>query len=377
MRGIGTPEIVVVIGLLLVLIAGFFPTGIMRGEDLVFSKYIGPLGGGISDYKHIELADAVSLAKGIEEASLLSQPRPMEVAKGIITTEEHIMEFSIPASAREHLSAVNLRFSIKSTNQYGALLVYLNNENIWSGFPEIGEEVRIQLPTASLLARNSLRILAGSSGWRVWAPTTYIIEGLQITEKTDIDETRVFSFKVSQTDLEKFYMARFFIGNTKPIEPGELVIVLNNELVIYKGTPPSGGLLVPFSTGVRENNTLKLEMIADGSYELINLEVIIFRQTNATSEKTLDFLITDALFEQISAGDKKARFELEIEACDDGSTLQVIAVSGDREDILIEGPAMIGKLSLSFVPLAPQGKIILLPTGQCDARTAALKVVPS
>ena len=98
MKAIGLPEIVIVLGLLIVLIAGFLPSGTPYSpeEVLIMSKQAGPLGSEGFNYEHIELSDNVVLSKGVEGAPLLTQTGPIEVAKGVITAQEHQVEFLIP-----------------------------------------------------------------------------------------------------------------------------------------------------------------------------------------------------------------------------------------------------------------------------------------
>jgi len=93
-KGVGLPEVVIVLGLLIVLIAGFLPSGTPYTEKelLLLSEQVGPLGSQGLNYQHIELGDHMVLSKGVEGAPLLTQTGPVEVAKGVITAEEHVVD---------------------------------------------------------------------------------------------------------------------------------------------------------------------------------------------------------------------------------------------------------------------------------------------
>ena len=348
MKAVGLPEIVIVLGLLIVLIAGFLPSGTpySANEVLIMSKQVGPLGSEGFNYEHIKLADDVVLSKGVEGAPLLIQAGPIEVAKGLITAQEHVVEFSIPLHVMNDLSSSSLTFRLIDTNGYGPLKISLNGITVWSDYMSKGEVADIDLPVGQLASTNVVKITAGSSGWKIWSPTYYILENLQIKEKLASGEEKSFEFELDENQLEKFYKGRVYIGNVKPVIAGEIAIILNDDRIIFRGITGKGSVINSFSSGVKDENTLVFKMLEDGYYEMTNLEVIVFTSANTTAGFSADFIIPLEDLSRMMTGTKEG--VVEIDVLETAEHPLSVVLSAETETELYHSVAEEGTLLLKF-----------------------------
>ncbi|MBR9680878.1 MAG: hypothetical protein GOU98_03585 [Candidatus Altiarchaeota archaeon] len=340
---------VIVLGLMIVLIAGFLPSSTLQEtkEVLILSKQAGALGSDGYTYQHINLASNLVLSKGIEGTPLLTQAGPIEVAKGAITAQEHTIEFEVPDHVRNKLSSASLSFRIVDTNKYGPLKINLNGVDVWSQTAVRGQTISIDLPLSQILSENIVRITAGSSGWRLWSPTFYIMEDIQVSERLSSGEEKSFSFKLTDEQLEKFNKGRIYIGNVNPVIQGELAMILNEERVIFRGVPGKGSVINSFSSGVKEDNTITFKLIEDGHYEMSNIEVIVFTSANSTGGFSSDFSIPLEDLSKMRSGTTEGVIEINVLSSSGDYPLSVI-IAGETEAELYNQVTDEGQLVLRF-----------------------------
>jgi len=348
-KGLGLPEVVIVLGLMVVLIAGFLPSSTPQAakEVLLMSKQAGALSSDGYNYRHIKLADNLIISKGVKGTPLLTQAGPIEVAKGVITSQEHTMDFEIPEHIRAKLSSTSLTFRIVDTNEYGPLKISLNGVEVWSGTAGRDEVVDVDLPLSQVLTQNVIKITAGSSGWRIWSPTFYIIENLQVKEKLTSGEEKTFNFELTQEQLDKFNKGRVYIGNVNPIVQGELVMILNGERIIFRGVPGKGSVINSFSSGVQKDNTITFKLTEDGYYEMKNLEIVVFTSANSTGGFSSDFSIPLEDLSKMRKGETEGVIEIDVTNTNSEQPL-VVTLSGETEQELYNGIPEEGKLVLRF-----------------------------
>ena len=377
MKAIGLPEVVIVLGLLIVLIAGFLPSGTPYSpkEVLIMSRQVGPLGSEGFDYQHIKLADNLVLSKGVEGAPLLTQTGPIEVAKGLITSQEHVVDFSIPEHVMNKLGSASLSFRVVDTNGYGPLKITLSGKEVWSDYLGRGETADVDLPVGQLSTKNTIRIEAGSSGWRIWSPTYYILENLQIKERLTSGEEKSFEFELSQDQLDKFYKGRVYIGNVKPVISGEMAIILNGEHIIFRGVPGKGSVINSFSSGVKDKNELTFKMLEDGYYEMSNLEVIVFTSSNTSAGFSSSFIIPVDDLARMRSGEEEG--VVEIEVLESSDLPLEVTLSGEKETKLYSGVAGEGKLVLKFTgyEAAKDNTLVISSMGKYNIGTVSVKLV--
>ena len=247
---------------------------------------------------------------------------------------------------RNELSSATLSLEISETNGYGPLIVYLNGDLIWSEFSSKGNKLNIVLPVEKLLEDNKIRISAGSSGWKIWSPTYYIIESIEVREKLTSGDEKTLAFSVTNEMLEKFDLGRVYIGNVNPVVEGELAIILNDERIIFRGVPGRGSVINSFSSGIKKDNTVTFRLIEDGHYELSNLEMIIFTETNSTGGFSANFVIPVEELSKMMSGTSEGVVEIEVLKSTENK-LNVI-LSGETDHELYNAIPNEGKIQLSF-----------------------------
>ena len=377
MKGVGIPEIVIVLGLLIVLIAGFLPSGApsQSKEYLLLSKQAGPIGASGFNYDHIPLSSNLILSKGVDGSPLFIKNNQVEVAKGIITTQEQEIEFSIPSNTINELSSATFSLTITETNGYGPLKIFLNGKEIWSDLVKVSESLSIPLPLDDLFESNIIKITAGSSGWKIWSPTYYILEKIQIKEKLTSGEEVSFDFELTEEQLEKFDRGRIYIGNVNPIIQGELAIILNDERIIFRGIPGEASFITSFSSGAQKENTITFKLLEDGHYELRNLEVIIFTATNSTGGFSTEFTIPVEELSKMRAGTKEGLVEIEI--LETSENLLQIILSGEEDVELYNNIPDEGKISLKFTGFeATKNNVLTIRSGgEYNLGTINIKLV--
>ncbi len=348
MKGFGVPELVIVAGLMLVLLAGFVPSGTIekQKENLLFSQKVGALGAGTYDYKHIPLADELLLSKGIEGTPLYEQAGPLEVARGVITSEEHLLNFNIPESTVSQLDSLSLSFDVLETNRYGPLKVELNGHEVVSEYLSPGD-FRVTLPLEYIRpGENSVRILAGSSGWRLWSPTYYVIKNVRIKEAITPEEERTFSFQLSEEELNSLDKVRIAIGSIDASLEGDLAIILNGERIVFEGIPGRATFSPTFSSGLRQNNTITFKLLEDGSYAMRNVKLVLFLLKGGRGGFSKEFHISEEDLALMREGKEEGVVELEVKSTDD-APLRVV-LEGEVPRTLYEGTPERGTLVLRF-----------------------------
>ncbi len=349
LRGIaiGVPELVIILGLLLVFLSGFLPEGSQKAKSkeipLLYQE-VGTIGGTGFSYIHISLGSGFTLSKGVEGTPIVYRKGPVEIAKGVFTTEEHLIEFSVPNL--NEISSTTFEAEVVDTNGYAPLFIYLNGKEVWKGYAKKGEKIVVPLPMDLIRASNTLKISCGSSGWRIWAPAYYVLENIQIAEKVSTGEKVSLSFELTPAELANFYSANFY-SPIVPKIPGEMVITLNGEKVIYRGVPNMKIFVVPFSSGLKEGeNTLEIQLLSDGEYEFRDPQVVIINQKNATAGVSYPLNIPQDYLRALKSGVLVGEIEIKVNKA--GDTPLTIILSSDVERKIYEGIPNPGVMVLRF-----------------------------
>jgi hypothetical protein len=112
-------------------------------------------------------------------------------------SEEIVMEF--PESYLKYI-----RFSVDETNLYAPLIIQLNDEVIYREFTREGNYIIKLNRTASGI----LKIRTESSGWRIWAPATYNLKGIELFTEAFSMVDNEFDFSLDSNVLDGFTAAR-------------------------------------------------------------------------------------------------------------------------------------------------------------------------
>ena len=153
------------------------------------------------------------------------------VSQGILSSLKK--QYSFDAETVSALSGARLDLEVTNTNLYGPLVIKMNGNTVYSNYTRIGSHT-IYLPKEYLEPKNYIEITAGSSGWRLWAPTVYIFRA-----NTSIDYfgdmKREFKFSMSESQYDTILDAKL-VANLTEYEGKGRPIYTVNDYEVYRGT---------------------------------------------------------------------------------------------------------------------------------------------
>ncbi len=166
-----------------------------------------------------------------------------------------------------NLESAKFTYSVKDTNRYGELKVSFNNKTLNSGDLVIGKYEH----DVELLKENIIEMKTTSSGWKIWAPSTYIISNISMELDYKLKDYPEYEFFVSDyihRNLKKGELMFKFVGGND-----ELEIRLNNK-TIYKEMPHSGTNIIELLNTKEGEN--KMVFSSEGEVELENVRVRLY-----------------------------------------------------------------------------------------------------
>jgi len=201
------------------------PTG--PAPRLVFSEDPGQLGSPGEVIRHIDLGEFI-VGYGIAKKAISSEAQA-NITAGIFGGDSRSWTIS-------NATKGSISFEIADTNRYGDLQVILNGQVVRS-VREKGSYV-IDLDFSPPPAQNILVLAAASSGFKFWAPTTYILSNLVVAVEGFGQQTQTFTFNLSKGELGGLTLASLSfwlkLQETSKVEP--LTVELNGAK-IYDEVP--------------------------------------------------------------------------------------------------------------------------------------------
>lgn len=196
------------------------------------------------NWKTIELGNIALEEQRVEKKELLDEV--FEVSNGILLRKAPYKRmFEVEDYILENLDNATLSFVVENTNSYGGLYITLNNDTLLKKPVPLGKYTLNINP----IEENFLEFKACSSGWKIWAPTVYIISNLSIETDYSFKEIPRYEFFVSEYIYKNFYECEIYFDFIESDE--EFNITLNNQTE-YTGIPDS------------RVNTRKLKNIKEG-----------------------------------------------------------------------------------------------------------------
>jgi len=183
-------------------------------------------------WKNINLGDIGISEQKLTKTETITQK--YEIFNGLFFGKKvYKAQYEIDENILSNLESASLTYSIEDTNRYGEIEVRFNNKTVNSGNLMIGNYKHNVEPNKT----NVIEMETSSSGWKIWAPSTYIISNVSMNLNYNLKEYPEYEFFVSDyihKNLKKSEMLfRFAEGND------ELEIKLNNK-TIYKELPHTG-----------------------------------------------------------------------------------------------------------------------------------------
>lgn len=195
----------------------------------------------------------------------------LTVSSGLLSSEDKKLSFS----AKGVIETAKISFDVKDTNLYGPLIIVLNGAVLYENLSLAGRH-EVEFNTSLLAEENVLEIRAGSSGWKFWAPTVYIMDFKVVLGTLDL-KTKTYEFSLGDEALA-LSGARFSAYGIKQ-GTGNLIAKVNG-VEIYRGNKIN--ILQDFSfrdTNLKSGkNTVELLAEQNTKYDLKEAELIIFYQ---------------------------------------------------------------------------------------------------
>lgn len=218
------------------------------------------------NWKTIELGNIALEEQRVEKKDVLD--KGFEISNGILLRKAPYKRmFNVEKYILENLDNATLSFVIKDTNNYGKLYIILNNETIFKNSALLGNYKLNITPREE----NIIEFKAGSSGWKIWAPTVYIISNLSIETDYSFKEIPRYEFFVPEyiyKNFDKCELQFDFIEADK-----EFNITLNNQTE-YTGIPDSR-VTTLILKNIKEGKNL-ISFSSTGEVKLENTKLRLF-----------------------------------------------------------------------------------------------------
>jgi len=243
------------------------------------------------------------------ESKIIAEKNIGTTKKGIFT--EQNLDFSFNLADLANTENVLLSFSVNEVK--GALMVYLNGEEIYNAVPVSGPVPPIMLPRNFLNEQNVLTFKSASPGAAFWRTNTVAMEGIKVVaDVTEVDaQSSTNVFLVSDTEKQNLEKAVLkFQPNCNYGEVGKLNVQINGEEV-YNAVPDCDLALIPIdvAAGLLNEGQNKVTFYTDrGNYLLTH--VVILSQLRAVDFPTYYFQLSHEQYTDVVDEDKRLRLTL-------------------------------------------------------------------
>ncbi|MBU1201667.1 MAG: hypothetical protein KJ583_06960 [Nanoarchaeota archaeon] len=173
----------------------------------------------------------------------------------------------------------NLQLTFNVEDSAGNLELYLNGQEIFSGFIDKGTPQPISLPSEFLSQRNVLSFQVSSPRFAIWRTNRYQLKNVVITgDVLDVSNSKNKQFfylsDVEYNNLETIKLK--FYPNCQVTTVGPMMIYLNGE-ILFSGVADCGVYkILPLDKNFVTNDRNELEFIVtEGSYLIDRVSVVV------------------------------------------------------------------------------------------------------
>lgn len=239
---------------------------------------------------------------------LLNSEESLTIKNGLFSDASKEFNFEQRKSNKAVLS-----FDVSETNLYGNLTISLNNKII---FNQKAVPKQHKLTLTELKENNVLKIVATSSGFKVWAPTTYFLKNVDLSLETEEMREQKEEFYLEEFEFDGFDNAKLAFQLVNASGNENLIIELNGEKVyedIPKVTYPIEISLPKGTSLINEGgNYLIFKSLNKGQYTLKNVEfMIFFYEVGVPSKQSFTFSTTKRTYDRLQDKIIQLQFNLE------------------------------------------------------------------
>lgn len=222
-------------------------------------------------WKEIDIGDVISKHKTVETTKALENE--FSVQNGVFFgSTEYSRRLDVDNEIIDSLNYANLRFNVDSTNNYGSLVVAVDNSTAMSENVIRGEYL---VNVSDIRNTSTLKIRTTSSTWRLWAPSKYTISNLTLGLSYSSKESPFYEFDVPYYVHNTLYKGEIKFDSTSP---ADLKVFLNGR-EIYNSRDSYGWttITVRRSDVFPEENLL--EFFSEDDYRLERAKILLYYRT--------------------------------------------------------------------------------------------------
>jgi hypothetical protein len=192
-----------------------------------------------------------------------------EVSNGLFSYSEQRSEFDI-----ENVGDVTegtIKLKTWNSNYYGNLMIYINDKEVYRGAPNIGDKT-ISFDGSILDSSNTIKVVAETSGWKMWAPTIYIFDA-DVSVSYESRKSHTSEFELTRMEVNSLNRARLLIFGTRKGD-GDLEARING-VEIFSGKTP---IYIDFAIDrVQEGiNIVDLSAGTNTNYNISSAQIVLF-----------------------------------------------------------------------------------------------------
>lgn len=152
------------------------------------------------------------------------------ISSGLLSSVDKSSSFEADGTGS---SGGRIDLVVTNTNLYGPFIIKVNGNVVYSNYSRVGSHT-IHFPREYLEPENVVEFTAGSSGWRIWAPTVYIFRA-NVSVDYYGKVKRDFGFTLNYDQFESLKNADLVSNVTGYDGLGRPVYSVNNYEV-YRGS---------------------------------------------------------------------------------------------------------------------------------------------
>ncbi|MEA3229982.1 MAG: hypothetical protein U9P44_03630, partial [archaeon] len=222
------------------------------------------------------------------------------IEKGLLRSSSKTFNFNGTG-----MESVVLRFTVDDSNDYGNMKVYFNDETVFDNRTEKGQ--RYEMEFKNILGYNEIRIEAHSSGFRLWAPTTYVLSDIHVSALRYDDVDKMFSFIVYDYELVGFDAILNYEAGSGSIREGNLYIEINGNDINEQKKPMFGTIyrekfnrLDGVIAAKPDTNYIRFSADKDAKYEMRDAQMTIsYFDTDQAAISEHRFFISDETYDDM------------------------------------------------------------------------------
>jgi len=202
-----------------------------------------------------------------------------------------------------------LSFFVYDTNRYGSLIIKLNDYVINDKVLTTGNYI-FSLNKTLLKDKNKIEMITRSSGWKIWAPSVYILKNIKITSQELYARKSEYKFNISDEEYNSLTKRQGRISLDLKEHSGKLSIRINDKEV-FSGEMETAVKDIYFDQNVLKRWENKIEFIAeDGNFEGYGKLTFYYNKINyKTAEK--EFFLSSYDYDNLHRSPGKIIFEVE------------------------------------------------------------------